>query len=63
MQKGFCFESLFLFQLYNPLDISPSFFEKKKDQLKNPYLFEVCSCVLNFFVIVQYTIKISSISR
>ena len=31
MQKVFCFESLqFLFLLYSPLDVSPSFFEKKK---------------------------------
>ena len=30
MQKVFCIESLFLFQLYSHLDISPSFFEKKK---------------------------------
>ena len=30
MQKVFCFKSLFLFQVYSPLDISPSFFEKKK---------------------------------
>ena len=30
MQKVFCLESLFLFQLYSHLDISPSFFEKKE---------------------------------
>ena len=58
MQKVFCFESLFLFQLYSPLDISLSYFEKKKKKLKNPYPFEVCSCVLNFIVIGQYTINI-----
>ena len=56
MQKIFCFESLFLFQLYNPLDISPSFFERKK--IKTPYAFEVCSCVLNFMMICHYTINI-----
>ena len=44
MQKVFCFESLFLFQLFSHLDISPSF--------------EVCPCVLNFMVIGQYTINI-----
>ena len=55
MQKVFCFESIFLFQLHSPLDISPSFFEKK---LKTPYPFEVCSCVLNFMVICHYTINI-----
>ena len=57
MQKVFCFESLFLFQLYSHLDISPSFFEKKKN-LRTPYPFEVCPCVLNFMVIGQYTINI-----
>ena len=38
MQKVFCFKSLFLFQLYSPLDISPSVFEKKKrkENLKTP---------------------------
>ena len=56
MQKVFCFESLFLFQLYSHLDISPSFFEKKN--LRTPYPFEVCPCVLNFMVIGQYTINI-----
>ena len=45
MKKLFCFKSLFLFQLYSPLDISPS-------------SFEVCSCVLNFIVIGHYTINI-----
>ena len=54
MQKVFCIESLFLFQLYSHLDISPSFFEKKR----TPYPFEVCPCVLNFMVIGQYTINI-----
>ena len=34
MQKVFCFESLFLFQLYSPLDISPSFFENKNNNKK-----------------------------
>ena len=58
MKKLFCFKSLFLFQLYSPLDISPSFFEKKKKNLKTPYPFEVCSCVLNFIVIGHYTINI-----
>ena len=64
MQKVFCFESLFLFQLYSPLDISLFFFKKtkqnktKQKNLKNPYPFEVCSCVLNFIVIGQYTINI-----
>ena len=59
MQKVFCFESLFLFELYCPLDISPSFFKKKKKKnLKTPYPFEVCSCVLNFMVIGHYTINI-----
>ena len=37
MQKVFCFKSLFLFQLYSPLDLSPSVFEKKrKENLKTP---------------------------
>ena len=35
MQKVFCFKSLFLFQLYSPLDISPSIFEKKKKRKEN----------------------------
>ena len=56
MQEVLCFESLFLFELYSPLDISPSFFQKKN--LKAPYPFEVCSCVLKFMVIVNYTINI-----
>ena len=30
MQKVVCFESLFLFQLYSPLDTSPCFFKKKQ---------------------------------
>ena len=59
MQKVVCFEPLFLFQLYSPLDTSPCFFEKKKDKetvkqnknLKTPYPCEVCSCVLNFMAI------------
>ena len=40
MQKVFCFESLFLFQLYSPLDISPTFFKKNhnnNNNLKTPY--------------------------
>ena len=49
MQKVFCFESLFLFQLF------PSFFEKK---IKTPYPCKVCLCVLNFMVIGHYTINI-----
>ena len=57
MQKVFCFESLFLFELCSPLDISPSFFQKKKKKLKAPYPFEVCLCVLNFMVIGHYTIN------
>ena len=56
MQKVFCFESLFLFQLYSPLDINPSFFQTKK--IKTLYPFEVCSCVLNFMVIGHFTINI-----
>ena len=58
MQKVFCFESLFLFDLYSPLDISPSIFQKKKKNLKTPYPFEVCSCALKFMVIGHYTINI-----
>ena len=60
MQKVFSFESLFLFQLYSPLDISPSFFENKnnKKNLKIPYPFEVCSRVLNFMMIDHYTINV-----
>ena len=34
MQKVFCFESFFLFELCSRLDISPSFFQKKKKTLK-----------------------------
>ena len=43
MQKVVCFKSLFLFQLYSPLDTSPCFFEKNKQtnkqnkNLKTPY--------------------------
>ena len=56
MQEVFCFESLFLFELYSPLDISPSFFGKKNLEIPSPC--EVCSCVLNFMVIGHYTINI-----
>ena len=54
MQKVVCFESLFLFLLYSPLDTSPCFSKKNKQtnkNLKTPYPYEVCSCVLNFMAI------------
>ena len=50
MQKVFYFESL----RYKPL----LFPKKKKKNLKAPYPFEVCLCVLNFMVIGHYTINI-----
>ena len=56
MQKVFCFESLFLFELCSPLDISLPF--SKKKNLNTPYSVEVSSCVLNFMVIGHYTINI-----
>ena len=59
MQKVFCFESFFLFELYSPLDISPSFPPPPpKKNLKAPYPFEVCSWVLNFMVIGHNAINI-----
>ena len=44
----------FFIPVISPLDISSSFFKKKKT-LKTPYPFEVCSCALDFMVIGHYT--------